>query len=447
MVKVTLPYNFTPRRYQLPVLRALDGGAKRVVSVWHRRAGKEKTFINYTAATAACDRVGTYFYLFPTYTQAKKAIWDGRDRDGFPFLGHFPKEIVAKRNEQELKLTMHNGSIFQLIGSDNIDAIMSTNPIGCVFAEYALQDPRAWDYVRPILRENGGWAIFDFTPRGKNHGYQIFDMAKKLMAEGDPDWYAERLTVEDTGVLSAADIDAERREGMDEEMIQQEYYCSFEGAQQGSFYGRVLSIAEADGRVCGVPVQTGVSVDTAWDLGIGDATAIWFFQNVGREIHLIDYYENSGEGLSHYAQVLQKKGYVYGRHIAPHDIRVRELGTGKSRLETALSLGIRFDVAPDLSVEDGIEATRALIPQCWFDRAKTERGRLALSSYHKTWDERRKMFLAQPYHDWSEHGASAFRYLAISHRFTEQRQRRAAASEPRRYLQTDSGAGSSWMAV
>src|SRR6185312_14576271 len=172
---INLPHNFKPRPYQIPVLRALDGGAKRVVAVWHRRAGKEKTFINYTAMAAACDRVGTYFYLFPTYTQAKKAVWDGRDRDGFPFIGHFPPEIVAKKNEQELKITLTNGSIFQLVGSDNIDAVMSTNPIGCVFAEYALQDPRAWDYVRPILRENGGWAIFDFTPRGKNHGYQIYD--------------------------------------------------------------------------------------------------------------------------------------------------------------------------------------------------------------------------------------------------------------------------------
>ena len=444
MPSVTLPYNFKPRPYQVPVLRALDRGAKRVVAVWHRRAGKEKTFINYTAMAATCDRIGAYFYLFPTYTQAKKAIWDGRDRDGFPFLGHFPQEVISKKNEQELKLTLVNGSIFQLIGSDNIDAVMSTNPIGCVFAEYALQDPRAWDYVRPILRENGGWAIFDFTPRGKNHGYQIYDMGKKLMEEGDSSWYVERLTVNDTGALTPADIDAERREGMDEEMIQQEYFCSFEGAQQGAFYGRQMNDAETEGRICAVPCEPGVAVDTAWDLGVNDATAIWFTQNVGREVHVIDYYENSGEGLPHYAKVLQDRGYVYGRHVAPHDIRVRELGSGKSRLETALSLGLRFEVAPDLSLQDGIDAARALIPRCWFDRSKTERGRLALSSYHKTWDEKRKTFLAQPYHDWSEHGSSAWRYLAVGHKITVQRQR-SEEMVPRRAMMSSGDQRLGWM--
>jgi hypothetical protein len=223
-------------------------------------------------------------------------MWTPRASIG-GFLGHFPPEIVAKRNEQELKLTLVNGSIFQLIGSDNIDSVMSTNPVGCVFAEYALQDPNAWNYIRPILLENGGWAIFDFTPRGKNHGYDIYDMARKFMEAGDPQWFAERLTVDDTGVLSAAQIDDERREGMDEDLIQQEYFCSFEGAQQGSYYGRQMSEAEKDGRITRVPYQPEIAVETWWDLGVADATAIWFTQTVGREIHCIDYLEASGEGL------------------------------------------------------------------------------------------------------------------------------------------------------
>ena len=441
---INLPHNFKPRPYQIPVLRALDGGAKRVVAVWHRRAGKEKTFINYTAMAAACDRVGTYFYLFPTYTQAKKAVWDGRDRDGFPFIGHFPPEIVAKKNEQELKITLTNGSIFQLVGSDNIDAVMSTNPIGCVFAEYALQDPRAWDYVRPILRENGGWAIFDFTPRGKNHGYQIYDMGKKLMDAGDPAWFVQRLTVNDTGVLSQADIDAERREGMDEEMIQQEYFCSFEGAQQGSYYGRQLSDAEGEGRITRVPRQDGVAVDTAWDLGVSDATSIWFAQTIGREIHVIDYYENSGEGLPHYAKALQDRGYVYASHNAPHDIRVRELGSGKSRLEIGQSLGIRFQIVPDIGLADGIEAARAFIPRCWFDREKTERGRSALTSYRKVWDEKRRVFQSRPYHDWASNGADAFRYLAVGHKTSPTRR---AQPEPRRHMEAGSRPNNSWLAA
>ncbi len=427
MPTIQIPYNFMPRPYQLPVLRALDSGATRAVAVWHRRSGKEKTFINYTARKCI-DRIGTYFYAFPTYTQAKRAIWDGRDRDGFPFLGHFPQEIVKARDATELKLTLINGSIFQLVGTDNIDSLMSTNPLGVVFAEYSLQDPRGWDYLRPILRENGGWAVFDYTPRGKNHGYTLYDMASKLQADGDPAWFAERLTVEDTGVLSHGDIEAERREGMDEEMIQQEYYCSFEGARQGSYYGREMSAAEAEGRICAVPVQPEIAVDTWWDLGVKDGSGIWFTQNVGREVHVVDYYEQSGEGLPHYAKLLQTKGYVYGKHNAPHDIAVRELGSGKSRLETAQNLGITFEIVPNIPLEDGIDAARSFIARCWFDRAKTERGRLALVSYHKTWDERRHCFSSTPYHDWSDEGASSFRYLAVGHKLTP----RKREDQPRR---------------
>lgn len=419
---INLPHKFRPRPYQLPVLRALDNGAKRVVAVWHRRAGKEKTFINYTAA-ATSDRVGSYYYFFPTFAQAKRAIWDGRDREGFPFLGHFPPAYVVARSESELKLTLRNGSIFQLVGTDNFDGIMSTNPIGCVFAEYSLQDPRAWDYIRPILRENGGWAIFDFTPRGKNHGYKLYEIARKLQAEGDSAWFAEKLTVDDTHVLGPDEIAAERREGMDEDMIQQEYYCSFEGVQQGAYFGRQMAQAEKDGRIGRVPYQSEIAVDTWWDLGIGDAMAIWFTQNVGREVHVIDYLEQSGEGLPWYARALQERGYVYGTHNAPHDIQVRELGSGKSRLETAAALGIRFNIVPQLDIVDGIDAARAFIARCWFDTAKTERGRLALVSYHKTWDEKRKCFGSHPFHDWSSNGADAFRYLAVGHKTTAPRLR------------------------
>lgn len=440
MPQIILPYNFTPRHYQIPVLAALDRGATRVVALWHRRSGKEKTFINYTAKKTA-QRIGTYYYMFPTYTQAKKAIWDGRDRDGFPFLAHFPPDYVKARNEQELKLTLKSGSIFQLVGTDNIDSVMSTNPIGCVFAEYSLQDPRAWDYMRPILRENGGWAIFDYTSRGKNHGFTLYELARKLQAEGDPAWFAQKLTVDDTGALSPAQIDADRREGMDEDMIQQEYYCSFEGVQQGSYFGREMKAADTDGRIGKVAWQPEIGVDTWWDLGIDDAMSIWFTQTVGREIHVIDYYEASGEGLPHYAKMMQAKPYVYATHNAPHDIQVRELGSGKSRLETAASLGIRFAIVPNIDRMDGIDAARAFIARCWFDAVNTERGRLALISYHKTWDEKRKTFSATPYHDWSSNGADAFRYLAVGHKTALPRA--SAGDRPR--VQTVGTGRTAWM--
>ena len=326
-------------------------------------------------------------------------------------MHHFPKEIVDKRNESELRVELVNGSAVQLVGTDNIDSIVGTNPIGCVFSEYALQDPKAWDYIRPILRENGGWAIFDYTPRGKNHGYQLYQMAKD-----NPEWYAQILTVHDTQALSPEDIERERREGMSEELIQQEYYCSFEGVAFGAYFGRQLKQAEDDGRITKVLYEPELGVETWWDLGIRDAMAIWFTQSVGREIRVIDYYENSGEGLPHYAKVLQGKPYVYSKHHAPHDIEVRELGSGRSRKETAASLGIVFQVVPNLPIEDGIEAARSIIARCWFDKQKCERGLNALSSYHKEWDDKLKTWKSQPQHDWASHGADAFRMFAVGHK-------------------------------
>ena len=394
----------------MPILSALDSGTKRAVAVWHRRAGKEKTFINY-CAKAAFQRVGTYFYVFPTYAQGRKVLWQGRDRDGFPFMSHFPAQIITKKREDEMRVELVNGSSFQIIGSDNIDSVMGSNPVGVVFSEYALQDPRAWDYMRPILRENGGWAIFDYTPRGKNHGYALYQMARS-----NPEWYAEVLTIEDTKALTEADIAAERREGMSEELIQQEYYCSFEGVQVGAYYGKQIALAEMEKRVGNVPYEPEVGVETWWDLGIGDSTAIWFTQSVGREIRVIDYYESSGEGLPHYAKKLQELPYVYTTHHAPHDIEVRELGSGRSRKETAASLGLVFQVVPNLAIEDGIEAARSLLSRCWFDRQKCSRGLDALASYHKAFDEKLKDWKSYPQHDWSSHAADAFRYLAVGHR-------------------------------
>jgi hypothetical protein len=410
---ITLPFNFQPRPYQLPVLRSLDSGIKRVVAVWHRRAGKEKTFVNYTAK-AAFQRIGTYYYIFPTYSQAKKVLWDGRDRDGFPFMAHFPKAIVSASNEQEMRKELVNGSAVQLVGSDNIDSIMGTNPLGCVFSEYALQDPKAWDYMRPILRENGGWAIFDYTPRGKNHGWQLYEMAK-----GNPDWYAEILTIRDTGVLTDADIQAERDAGMSEELIQQEFFCSFEGVMVGSVFGHAMNEAEREGRICGVPWQSEFPVDTWWDIGVGDPTAIWFTQDVGREIHVIDYYENSGAGvgIDFYAKHLQTLPYVWGTHHGPHDLEAHQFAAnGKSTREVAAMLGLRFVVTEKLDKQSQINAGRAFLKRCYFDRKKTERGRDALTSYHFRYDDKRKAFDDEPYHDWASNAADAWMQLAVGHK-------------------------------
>ena len=167
-MQITIPHLFQPREYQLPIFKAIDNGYKRIIQVWHRRAGKEKTDINIVAKKIF-ERVGAYYYIFPTYNQGKKILWNGADKEGTRFLDHFP-EATRKRNVgNEMFIEFKNGSTFQVVGSDNIDSIVGTNPLGVVFSEYSLQDPQAWDYIRPILAENDGWAIFNFTPRGDNH--------------------------------------------------------------------------------------------------------------------------------------------------------------------------------------------------------------------------------------------------------------------------------------
>lgn len=226
---ITLPHNYQPRNYQLPVLRALDSGIKRAVCVWHRRAGKDKTFLNYTIR-CMYERVGVYYYFFPTYSQGKKILWDGIDKEGKPLLDHFPEPLVASKNATEMKITLWNGSLFQVIGTDNYDSIVGTNPIGCVFSEFALQDPLAWGYIRPILAENGGWAIFPYTPRGFNHGYDLYQMAEMNL-----NWYSEKLTVDDTQAITSQQVEEERQSGMSESLIQQEFYCSFEHTEGMAF--------------------------------------------------------------------------------------------------------------------------------------------------------------------------------------------------------------------
>lgn len=410
--KLRIPHAFTPRSYQLPLLEALDSGINRAVCVWHRRCGKDKTGLNFMVKRMM-ERVGVYYYFLPTYNQGKKIIWDGIDKDGFKFLDHFPEPLIDKKNEAEMKIILKNGSLFQIIGTDNYNSIMGTNPVGCVFSEYSLQDPIVWDFIRPILRENKGWAVFLYTPRGENHGYDLYEMAKD-----NPKWFSQLLTVKDSivdgkRVITAEDIEEERKEGMSEELIDQEYFCSFEGMRHGAYYSQQYRKALKENRITNVQWEEGIKVDTHWDLGIGDATAIWFSQIVGQEFRLIDYYEASGEGLAHYIKVLQDKPYIYGYHNAPHDIEVRELGSGVSRREMALKLGINFRVVKNIKIEDGINAVRAIFNQCWFDKEKCKQGLDALRNYHKEFDEKRRTFQKHPFHDWSSHGADAFRYFAV----------------------------------
>ncbi|MCP4245292.1 MAG: hypothetical protein GY772_32550 [bacterium] len=410
--EITLPYNWTPREYQRPLWDALEGGCKRAVAVWHRRAGKDMTGLHWMAVQAFV-RPGIYWHLFPTYAQGRKAIWEGRDNEGHGFLEAFPEGSWYRKRDDEMSLWLHGGSIYQVIGCDQIDRLVGANPVGCVFSEYALQNPAAWQLIRPILAANDGWAVFAYTPRGRNHGYKL---AK--LAESDDRWFYQLLRVRDTGVVPEDVLAAEKAE-MAKELFDQEYNCSFDAPLVGSYYGELLSDASKDGRIGKVPWAPQVPVTVAFDLGMSDATSMWFAQRVGREIRLIDYYENSGHGLEHYAKVIRDKPYIIEDVLAPHDAKVRELGTGKSRLETALSLGLRMRVVPKLSLEDGIQATRLLLRNVWINEKNCGRGLQALREYIKAPIENERgpggemLYRDRPKHNWASHGADALRTLAV----------------------------------
>ena len=405
--------NFEPRPYQVDLLAAMDDGCKRAVICWHRRCGKEIACFNWMIKQAWWHRVGTYVYFFPTSTLGRRILWDGANKDGKRFLDYIPPEIIeGNLNSNEMKVRLKNGSVIQVIGTDQIVNV-GINPVGCVFSEFSIQDPKCWNYVRPILRENDGWAIFNGTPRGKNHFFDLVNMAKN-----NDDWFCQTLTIADTGVLSEKDMDAEREEGMSEHLIKQEYYCDFTQGSEGAYYAKLLNRAELDGRITKVPYDPNASVNTYWDLGVSDETVILFCQNVGKEIHIINMYRNQGEGLSHYARFLQteaeKWGYVYGSHYAPHDIRVRELGSGaQTRLQIARELRIRFEIVPNIQIMEGIELARGIFPRLWIDVDKCQYLIKSLENYHKKFNETLNVFSDKPLHNWASHSSDAFRYLSI----------------------------------
>lgn len=408
---IILPYNYKARDYQRPFWEAMAKGCKRAVLVRHRRSGKDKDCWNFMIKEAA-KVVGVYNYYAPSYKQGKKIIWDSIDSTGFKVLDHIPKDLIqGSLNSTEMKIRLINGSLIQIIGTQEIDSVVGANPRGCVFTEYSIQDRRVWDLIRPILKENKGWAVFNFTPRGSNHAKELYDMALK-----QKDWFTQLLTVKDTGVLTEEDIQKERDEGMSEDMIQQEYYCSFTLGVEGAYYAKYMYEAREEERIGNIPWDRQTRVYTAWDIGYGDSTSIIFYQICGNEIHIIDYYENHGEGLSHYAGVLHDKPYIYADHFAPHDIDSHSFSSGLSAKEVASSLGIRFITLPTLKlrVDDGIEAVRGLFPRLWFDEKKTKYLITCLENYRKEFDGKLEVYKNRPRHDKYSHGSDAMRYLALA---------------------------------
>ena len=401
---IAIAIDYTPR----PQFAGFHSRSERFACiVTHRRAGKTVACIHdLHRAAITCQRIRPRFaYMSPFLKQAKTVAWDYL-RAAVADAGPAGPGI----HESELRVDYPSGAQVRLFGADNADALRGLYLDGIVLDEHADMDPRVWpEVIRPALADRRGWAVFIGTPKGRN---AFFDMWRR--AERDPAWFALMLKASETGLIPKNEL-ADAWHDLSEEQYAQEFECSFDAAVIGAYYGRLMRQAAEQKRLSNVPHEPSLPVWTAWDLGIADATAIWFAQVVGREIRIIDYYESSGVELAHYVRELQKRDYLYAGHIVPHDAQAKELGTGKSRIELMQSLGLRnVTLAPGHFVEDGIEAVRVFLPKCWFDAQKCARGIDALSLYRAEFDEKRGTLKPRPLHDWCSHAADALRYLAMT---------------------------------
>ena len=402
-----------PRPHQRAFWHAVEKDTKRINVVWHRRSGKDECAL-HALVVRAHQRVGTYWYMLPEKEQVRKAIWRAIDEErGMRRIDlAIPPILRANTREDEMFIPLKVGSTIQFLGSDNYNSVVGSPPVGVVFSEWPLADPLAWGYISPILEKNGGWAIFNGTPRGPNHGKRLFEMA--ITEEG---WFGEILTAKQTDVFDDMALERIRKdsvklhsEALGNALFEQEYMCSFEAAILGAVYGNEIATARAEGRICEVPYDRAYPVETWWDIGFRDPTAIWFIQRMpGGVIHAIDYYENSLIGLDHYVQVLNEKGYAYSRHLMPHDAEQGAAGSGLTIKEQAAQLGLRVDVIPVAPLIPQINKCRPVVARTKFDIKKCQHGLDALTNYAYGWDERKRSLTPKPLHNWASHGADAFR--------------------------------------
>ncbi len=413
VTEIVIPY--APRPLQRDLHRRLDHKRWAVV-VCHRRWGKTVWAINHLIKRAlTTGNAARYAYFAPYLKQAKSIAWD--------YLKHFSRPIPGiSINETELRVDYPNGSRIRLLGADNPDSQRGVYLDGAVLDEYAQMAPSLFtEILRPALSDRKGWCVWTGTPKGRNQFYDLYEQARD---KGD--WVAALFKASETGIIDPVEL-ASARQMMSEDEYLQEYECSWQAALKGAYFSKEINDARSAGRIGKVPHQPNLSVDTWWDLGMDDSTAIWFTQDAGREIHVIDYYEGSGEGLAHYRDVLDKlkseRGYRYGRHFGPHDLAVRELGSGKSRVETAIGMGLRFEVVPRVEHKaDAIQAARNILTHVWIDELRCARGLICLESYRKEWDDRLQVFRDKPLHDQYSHGADALMTLARGHKFAVARQ-------------------------
>lgn len=416
---VPLPIGWQPRPHQEALWEALRTGATRADVVAHRRWGKDEVALHWAAAQAS-QRVGGYWHLLPEASQGRKAIWDAVN----PHTGRrriheaFPEEMSPEFKDSDMMVVLGNGSTWQVGGSDNYDSLVGSSVAGVVFSEWSLAKPEAWTYLRPILAENGGWALFLWTPRGRNHATRAFESRVT-----DPDWFCVKSPATDTEVFTHAELERERTEliaelGSEEEGLARfasEYLVDFDAAAPGAYYASLVGDAERAGRITRVPFDPSLRVDTAWDLGVDDYTAIWFFQQAGREIRVIDYFETGGQGLDAIArQAIATRPWTWGTHHLPHDVMAREISSGRSRHDTLVSLGLtRISAGVAADPEERVNAVRLMLPMCWFDAERCALGLERLRGYRKRWSRANRSY-AGPLHDEASHGADAFGEFALN---------------------------------
>lgn len=425
---IHLPHKFKAREYQEPIheymVRPTALGkelgdrraGKRACGVWHRRAGKDKTYFAQEIVPAMFERVGVYHYYFPTATDGRKILWNGIDKSGMRTLDHLPKELILSRDKQQMIIELKNGSIFQIIGSDRTESV-GTNPVGVVFSEYSKQNPKWWDLVRPILAENGGWAMFNWTPRGKNHAYRM-----DRMARNNPKWFFQKLTVDDTAAIDPQAIQDDRDSGMSDAMVQQEYYCSYDLSVEGAYYSKILGRMMDNSQIGIVNHDQHHQVYAVLDFGY--TTAIWFVQEVGVNAHVIRYYEESGRSIEEWAQYFidlkESDGYNYGKIIVPCDMdsNATRIITGNSALETLRDMGLPVKaLAKEKSVQEGIIRTNKFLHSCYIDSKNCEQGLVRLESYHEKLNkamstEMHPVFTGIPDKDGNDHGSDGMRYVS-----------------------------------
>lgn len=433
--KIVLPADWVPLTHQIKAWRWLEtpSEGKRTILIWHRRSGKDAVSLNYTAL-AASQKPATYWYLLPMQRQARRTIWDAVD----PVTGRrridmaFPKKLRAKYHEQEMSIELTNGSMIHFLGSDNYDSLVGSPPYGVVYSEWALAKPASWGYIRPILRQNGGWATFITTPRGRNHAYTMFEAAKKYPER----WFAQRLTALETNVFTQEGLDEEYRDYINDFGIEdgsalfaQEYLCSFESAIRGSYWGADVIRAEEDGRILDdLRPLRGLPVHTVWDIGVDNATAIWFFQVTPNEVRWLNYYEQVGMSVEHFAEykwrIGEERGYSYEGSIdyVPHDSKQRSWtssnadGTARQRLEDMRACKLNPQLVPNHHRADGIYAAKKTIARSFFHGVHCKEGLECLRNYQREWDADNRIYAKTPLHNWATNGADAFRYGAIAWR-------------------------------